>query len=48
MHDESVDPRRDHRVGHGVEGFLDILIIDAEAALHGHRHRDSRTAASPG
>ncbi|GJE72553.1 hypothetical protein CHKEEEPN_4110 [Methylorubrum podarium] len=41
MHDEPVGARRDHGAGHRVEGLLDVLVIDAQAALHGdgHRHR---------
>ncbi|GMA77319.1 hypothetical protein GCM10025880_37360 [Methylorubrum aminovorans] len=42
MDDESVGASRDYRAGHGVEGLLDILIVDAEAAFHRDGYGDGR------
>ncbi len=40
MHDQRIRPGRNHDVGETVEGFFRVLIVDAEAAFHGHRHGD--------
>lgn len=42
MDDQPVDARRHHGVGQGVERRLGVLIVDADPALHRHRHGDRR------
>ena len=42
MHDQGVRPGRGRRLGHPVQRLLGILLVDADPALHRHRHGHRR------
>ena len=42
MDDEHVGARRNDSARHGIERLFRVLLVDADAALDGHRHVDCR------
>src|SRR3569623_1675175 len=42
MYDHRIGPCRDNALRERVERLLRVLVVDADAALHRHRHTDNR------